>query len=86
MSFLVYQCSDDPSVFVVTDPDHATSLGAEACEGRGVLKPIGEFGELGEARVAFNEAAARKAIARQGYYRFEAASFAPVPRVPEMPV
>ena len=63
MTFVVYRCTGDPDYFVVTDPEHAGAL---------------PFGEMGEARLAFDEHLAKNSIAAQGFYRFEAKSFDPI--------
>jgi hypothetical protein len=82
MKFIVYQSSKQPGVFVVTDAEHQDTvrekLGAE-------FEKLGEYPEMGKERIAFDETLAKNSIGHQGYYRFEAKSFAPVPESPEMP-
>lgn len=82
MTFVVYQCEDAPDYFLVTDPEHVEKVTGEACPEGGGLKEIGTYTELGEDRVAFNEAIAKDAIKNQGYYRFEAKTWDPVAQSP----
>jgi hypothetical protein len=85
MNFLVYQDTKDPEYFIITDDAHRAqayeSLGVEG----GDLKPIGSFKEMGEKRVAFNEAAAKASIKKLGYYKAHAEHMADMPIAPEMP-
>ncbi len=85
MKFIVFQCSESPDYFLVTDKDHVDDVEEGLRPGDGDLKRVGEYPEMGERRVAFNESIATSAIRNQGYYRFEASSMAAVPQVPEMP-
>lgn len=82
MTFLVYRCTADPDYFVITDPEHKDKVSAGACPGQGELEEVGEFPELGEERVAFNEAIAKDAIKNQGFYRIESKTFDPVAQAP----
>jgi len=85
MKFVVYQCSKDPDYFIVTDQEHKDQMKGSLCPNGGDLKEIGEFPEMGAERAAFDETLAKNSIQSQGYYRFEAPGFAPVPPAPEMP-
>ena len=78
MKFIVFRCKKAPDYFVVTDEAHLGSLPGGVCPGGGELEKVGEYPELGESRVAFNEAIAKNSIASQGFYRFEAKTFDPV--------
>ncbi|NIV75631.1 MAG: hypothetical protein GWN37_12555 [Gammaproteobacteria bacterium] len=82
MKFVVFRCTKDRDYFVVTDEPHAAGLKGDLCPSGGELERLGEFAEMGERRVAFNEALAKDAIKRQGYYRFEAKTFDPVAQAP----
>ncbi len=82
MKFVVFRCTKDRDYFVVTDQSHAGELKGNLCPSGGELERIGEYDEMGEARVAFNEVLAKDAIKRQGYYRFEAKTFDPVAQTP----
>ncbi len=55
------------------------------CPSGGELKLVGNYAEMGEDRVAFDETLAKNSIEKQGFYRFEAPSMAAVPPSPEMP-
>lgn len=85
MKFLVFQCSEDRDYFVVTDETHVDELSGRICPSGGELKKVGEYAEMGKDRAAFDETLAKNSIEHQGYYLFEATSFAPVPEAPEMP-
>ncbi len=85
MNFVVFQCSDSPDYFIVTDDDHVGDAKKGLRRGDGDLKKVGEYAEMGEERVAFDESLAMSSIRKQGYYRFEAPSMAAVPPSPEMP-
>ena len=85
MKFVVFQCSKSPDYFIVTDKDHVADVRGSLCPDGGDLKEVGEYPEMGEERAAFDESFATAAIRKQGYYRFEARSMAPVPPSPEMP-
>jgi len=86
MKFIVYQCSVDRDYFIVTDKAHEDDvLKTKPCPSGGELKKVGEYEEMGQDRAAFDEQLAKNSIAHQGYYRFEAKGFAPVPGRPEMP-
>ena len=76
MDFVIFRCSKDPESFVVTDEAHAGSLSGDICPTPGgKLERIGEYAEMGEDRVAFNESIAKSAIRNRGYYLFGAKSF-----------
>ncbi|NCF27325.1 MAG: hypothetical protein GWP69_08075 [Gammaproteobacteria bacterium] len=85
MKFIVFQSSVSPDYFIVTNIDHVGAVKDTLCPNGGVLKKVGEYTEMGEMRAAFDETLAMAAIAKQGYYRFEAQSMAAVPASPEMP-
>ncbi len=85
MKFIVYQCSQDQDYFIVTDAEHESKVTAKLCPSGGELTKVGEYPEMGEKRAAFDETLAKNSIEHQGYYRFEAKGFAPVPGRPEMP-
>ena len=85
VKFVVFQCSESPDFFVVTNIDHIGAAKDSLCPNAGVLKEVGEYTEMGERRAAFDESLAMIAIAKQGYYLFEAQSMAAVPTSPEMP-
>ncbi|MDH3452013.1 MAG: hypothetical protein OEN20_06295 [Gammaproteobacteria bacterium] len=78
MEFIVYRCLKDPDYFLITDTENAAALSGSECPNGGELERLGEFSEMGEDRVAFNEDIAKSAIRKQGYYRIEAKSFDPV--------
>ncbi len=82
MKFVIYRCKATPDYFIVTDEAHRSQIRGELCPEGGALEEVGIFPEMGEARVAFNEAIAKDAIKVQGYYRFEARSFDPVAQAP----
>ncbi len=76
MEFVIFRCSKDPETFIVTDEAHADKLSADICPTPGGrLERIGRFAEMGEQRLAFNEAIARSAIRSRGYYLFGAKTF-----------
>jgi hypothetical protein len=85
MKFVVFQCSDSPDYFIVTDDDHVGDAKKGLRPGDGDLKKVGDYAQMGEERVAFDESLAMSSIRKQGYYRFEAPSMAAVPPSPEMP-
>lgn len=82
MKFIVFRCSRSPDYFVVTDDAHLKGVSAAVRPGDGELERVGEFPEMGEERVAFNEALAKDAIKRQGWYRFESKTYDPVATSP----
>lgn len=83
MKFIVYRCPEDRDFFLVTDQEHMGIIAAALCPtAGGEPEMVGEFEEMGDDRVAFDEQIARNSIAHQGYYRFEAKSFAPVAEAP----
>ncbi len=84
MEFVVYRCVKDPDYFLITDAEHADSLTGNECPNGGELERVGEFAEMGDSRVAFNEQIAMSAIRKQGYYRIEAKSFDPVSQEPDV--
>lgn len=85
MIFVVFQCAKDPDYFIVTDEAHRSEVEGGLCPGGGELKPVGNYTEMGKDRAAFDETLAKNSINKQGYYRFEAPGFAPLPPSPEMP-
>lgn len=86
MNFFIYQCTEDSEYFVVTDAAKKDKLDPRECPCcRSELKPIGRFEEMGERRVAFDEAQAKAVIRKQVYYKFHAEHLAGVPIAPEMP-
>lgn len=66
MKFLVYRCTEEPDLFVVTDDEHADKLSAKACLS-GKLEKVGEYTEMGPERTAFDERIARNSIRHQGF-------------------
>ena len=82
MTFLVYRCTADPDYFIITDPAHKEKVSGSDCPGGGGIEVVGEFPEMGDERVAFNEAIAKDAIENQGYYRIESKTFDPVAQAP----
>ena len=82
MKFVVYRCNADPDYFLITDPDHKDSVDGSVCPSGGSLEEVGEYPEMGDKRVAFNENIAKNAIKNQGYYLIEAESFDPVAERP----
>lgn len=78
MIFYIYRCTKDPEVFIVTDEEHASLVTASLCPRTGELEKVGEYPEMGDRRVAFDETLAKNSIRSQGYFRFEARSFSPV--------
>ena len=84
MEFHIYQCISDQDYFLVTDAEHQEALlESDLCPTKGdEMKKVGVFGEMGEERVAFNEAIAKNSIEEHGFYRFEAKSFDPVAERP----
>jgi hypothetical protein len=85
MKFIVFQCSKSPDYFIVTDNEHIADVKGSLCPGGGKLERVGEYGEMGKERAAFDEGLAKASITKKGYYRFEAPSMAAVPPSPEMP-
>ncbi len=85
MKFIVYRCTKDPDYFIVTDRHHVEQVREAMCPSGGDVERIGEYAEMGESRVAFDETLAKNSIEHQGFYRFEANTFAAVPEAPEMP-
>ncbi len=85
MKFIVYRCTKDPDYFIVTDPQHTEDIEGAMCPSGGEVEKVGEYAEMGASRAAFDETLAKNSIEHQGFYRFEATSFAPVPEAPEMP-
>ena len=82
MKFVIFRHSENPDRIVVTDEEHRDKLPPEAYPVYKELEEIGVFPEMGEKRVAFNEALAKEAIKKQGYYAFQAKSFDPVAQAP----
>lgn len=85
MKFIVFQCSESPDYFIVTDNEHVAAVKGGLCPDAGELKRVGEYGEMGAERAAFDEAMAKASIAKKGYFAFEAPGMAAVPTSPEMP-
>ena len=85
MKFVVFQCTQDPEFFIVTDDAHKANVKGNLCPNGGELKEIGDSPEMGETRAAFDEKVAIESIKAHGFYRFEAPSMAAVPPSPEMP-
>lgn len=85
MKFIVFQCTKSPDYFIVTDNKHMADVKGSLCPDGGELKEVGKYAEMGAERAAFDEAMAKAAINKKGYYRFEASSMAAVPTSPEMP-
>lgn len=85
MKFVVFQCTEDPEFFIVTDEAHKANVTGELCPNGGKLKEVGDFPEMGEIRAAFDEKLAKESIEARGFYRFEAPSMSAVPPAPEMP-
>jgi len=76
MEFHIFQCEREKDCFVVTDAEHEAALDEEICPyPDDTLVKVGVFGELGEKRVAFDEGLAKRSIASQGYFRFNAKTF-----------
>jgi len=84
LPFIVFQCSESPGYFVVTDKEHVAHGKKTSCPGGGELKEVGEYSELEKARVAFDESLATRSIASKGYYCFEAPAAAVTASNPEM--
>jgi hypothetical protein len=78
LPFIVFQCSESPGYFVVTDKEHVAHVKKTSCPGGGELKEVGEYSELEKAWVAFDESLATRSIASKGYYCFEASAAAAV--------
>ncbi len=79
MEFHVFRCKKDQVYFVITDDEHAATLGNDVCPtADDELEKVGVYSEMGKDRVAFDETIAKEFIRRQGYYRFEAPTFDPV--------
>lgn len=79
MEFHVFRCKKDQDYFVITDDEHAETLGNDVCPAPDdELEKVGVYSEMGKDRVAFDEKIAKEFIRRQGYYRFEAPTFDPV--------
>jgi len=85
LPFIVFQCSESPGYFVVTDREHVAHVKKTSCPGGGELKEVGEYSELEKAQVAFDASLAMHSIASKGYYCFEAPALAAVATAnPEM--
>ncbi len=85
MNFLVYQETKDPEYFIITDDAHRAQAYEALGVGGGDLKPVGSFKEMGDKRLAFDEAEAKASIKKKGYYKAHAQHLADVPIAPEMP-
>jgi hypothetical protein len=84
MIFYVFRCKAAPSAFIVTDESHAEAVSGRLCPDGAALQKVGEYLEMGQRRVAFDEKTAKSAIAARGFYRFEARTFMPVGAVPDV--
>ena len=82
MKFLVYRCTKSPDYFLITDEEHKAEISGELCPDEGELELIGEYPEMGQSRVAFNESIAKDSIANLGYYQIESKTFDPVAQTP----
>jgi hypothetical protein len=83
MEFTIYRFKREQDDFVVTDAEHEGKLTAEKCGMPGdELEKVGNFAEMGEERVAFDEGLAKRSIEHQGFYRFHAKTFEPVAKPP----
>lgn len=82
MKFVVYRCTKTPDYFLITDEAHRDQMRGGMCPEEGDLELIGEYPELGESRVAFNESIAQSAIKKQGFYQIESKTFDPVAQAP----
>ncbi len=84
MEFHVYQCKTDKDFFVVADEAHLDILknpNVSPTPGDELVK-VGQFGEMGKDRAAFDEGFAKRSIESQGFYRFHAKSFDPLGEMP----
>jgi hypothetical protein len=79
LKFIVFQCSESPGYFVVTDTGHVEDVRKSSCPDGGELKEVGEWTEGGRELAAFNESVAMSSIADKGYYCFEAPPVAAAP-------
>jgi len=84
MEFHVYRCVADPDYFLITNAENAPKLSGNECPNGGELEKVGEYPELSDTRVAFNEDIAKSAIRKKGYFRIEAKSFDPVAVAPDV--
>ncbi len=73
MEFHVFRCKKVKDCFVVTDDEHAETLGNDVWTRNYVcptpddeLEKVGVYSEMGEDRVAFDETIAKEFIRRQG--------------------
>ncbi len=82
MRFHVFRDRQEPDTFFVTDEGHDTELHQRLTLPADRLETIGVFDEMGEARAAFNEALAKDAIKKMGYYRFVSKTYDPVAQAP----
>ena len=86
MTFIVYHSTQETDVFVVTDPEHDNKDTVRKLCGEH-FESVGEFPEIGERRAAFDESAAKHAIAKFGFFRFHSKTFDPVAQPPgAMPI
>ena len=85
MRFVIFRCIDDPDWIIVTDKEHLEAARGEICPSGGGIEHVGNFEEMGDDRVAFDEKLAKNSIQHQGFYLFQAKGFAPIPPAPEMP-
>lgn len=84
MEFHVFQCKTDKDFFVVTDEAHLDALkdlNVSPTPGDELIK-VGQFGEMGKDRAAFDEAFAKRSIESQGFYRFHSKSLDPLGEPP----
>lgn len=77
MKFVVFRCSMDQDFFIVTDEARADQVSGKLCPNGGEVEKVGEFDEMGSERLAFDETIAKNSIEEQGFYRFEARTWAP---------
>lgn len=85
MNFLVYQDTKEPEFFIITDDAHRAQVYDTLGVSGGDLKPIGSFKEMGDQRLAFDEAEAKASIKKKGYFKARAEHLADMPIAPEMP-
>tara|TARA_B100000315_G_C14542569_1_gene571638 strand:- start:992 stop:1243 length:252 start_codon:yes stop_codon:yes gene_type:complete len=74
MKFHVFQSSNDPNHYVVTDEGHMEDGTTTKKYRLDKMIDLGSYAELGDRRVAFNEQIAKGAIRSRGAYEFDATS------------
>lgn len=72
MMFHVFQSSNDPNHYVITDEGHMKDGTTSEKFHLDKMTNLGVYSELGEGRIAFNEHIAKGAIERLGAYEFDA--------------